>query len=962
MRLGGIVVEFFIVLLVLGLLAFPICAIWGFVIAWENRSQARVFAARLTAIEAQLGIAGPAAALGPLPATETSPAPVAEPPAVPEAPIPVAEAAPAPVAEAAGTPPDRVPDLPPFEMPPDAAPTALPAPVSGPGFEESLGTRWAVWVGGVALALGGLFLVRYSIEQGLLGPGARIAAGALFALALIAAGEWMRRREGASPFAAIPSAHVPGVLTAAGTSTAFATAYAAYALYSMIGPAAAFVTLGAIAVVTMLASALHGPALAALGLVGALASPLLVASAEPKPWPVVLYLAFVVFSAYGLARLRLWEWLALSAAVGAILWGWLFTLLGGADPMPAMAHVLIQTALAGAFLVADPHRRTSDEEARVDWLSGGVLLAFAVLAIVIVASVHAGTARPAFAGAAALMMLGLAYRFAPVAPAAAWAVLIGLGTMLVWPVAREAGAEPRNIYPDFSGTSPRPQAVETYLAFAAGLFALIAGSSLWRVARGRRLPAETAAWFVGAATAGPLLALVVAYWRVTAFDRSVSFALVAAVLAAAFASAAGWLRRLEGEAQEEVAQEEVAQAAEEVQEAPEGDRPWAPGMDAVRLALGATASAAVAALAAGLTFALDKGMLTVAFALAALGTAWVAERTAVPVLRYVVGALGIVVVGRILYDPLIAGGELGSTPIFNWLLWGYGVPAASFFLASRLLERSGRDRVVRFAESLSIVFAALLVYFELRHWLQGGDVFADASDHLEMGLIATAGLAFALVMVRAQARRPDPVYHVASLVFGAITLGVSALGLAILVNPLWSGDEVMGGAVFNSLIPAYLLPAVLAGLLYRAARGVRPDWYVRAAGGLALGLHLLYTVLEIRRLFHGPSIDASLRTGQGELWTYSLALLLIGILILVAGFLRDSRSLRLLSGGYIIAAVLKVFVIDLANLQGVTRALSFIGLGLALVGIGLAYQKLLGRRAGPPPAAPPPAEPAAPAA
>jgi uncharacterized membrane protein len=62
-------------------------------------------------------------------------------------------------------------------------------------FEEKLGSRWAVWVGGVALALGGLFLVRYSIEQNLLSPATRIALGGLFALALIAAGEWLRRRE-----------------------------------------------------------------------------------------------------------------------------------------------------------------------------------------------------------------------------------------------------------------------------------------------------------------------------------------------------------------------------------------------------------------------------------------------------------------------------------------------------------------------------------------------------------------------------------------------------------------------------------------------------------------------------------------------------------------------------------------------------------------------------------------------
>src|SRR5512135_1939132 len=52
-----------------------------------------------------------------------------------------------------------------------AAPPPRPGPLS---FEERFGTRWVVWVGGVALALGGIFLVRYTIQQGLIGPGVRI--------------------------------------------------------------------------------------------------------------------------------------------------------------------------------------------------------------------------------------------------------------------------------------------------------------------------------------------------------------------------------------------------------------------------------------------------------------------------------------------------------------------------------------------------------------------------------------------------------------------------------------------------------------------------------------------------------------------------------------------------------------------------------------------------------------------
>ena len=50
------------------------------------------------------------------------------------------------------------------------------------------------------------------------------------------------------------------------------------------------------------------------------------------------------------------------------------------------------------------------------------------------------------------------------------------------------------------------------------------------------------------------------------------------------------------------------------------------------------------------------------------------------------------------------------------------------------------------------------------------------------------------------------------------------------------------------------------------------------------------------------------------------------------------------------------FVLDMAVLTGLPRALSFIGLGVVLIGMGLFYQRLLFRSA--PPAAAPPGQPA----
>ncbi|MGL4239615.1 MAG: DUF2339 domain-containing protein, partial [Beijerinckiaceae bacterium] len=113
------------------------------------------------------------------------------------------------------------------------APAAAVVPAAKKDFEEVIGTRWAIWVGGVALALGSLFLVRYTIEAGLLGPAARLILGFLFSVALIAAGEALRRgvmlpRLGD---AKLPVEHAPLALTAAGTVGLFGVVYAAHALY-----------------------------------------------------------------------------------------------------------------------------------------------------------------------------------------------------------------------------------------------------------------------------------------------------------------------------------------------------------------------------------------------------------------------------------------------------------------------------------------------------------------------------------------------------------------------------------------------------------------------------------------------------------------------------------------------------------------------------------------------------------
>ena len=96
--------------------------------------------------------------------------------------------------------------------------------------------------------------------------------------------------------------------------------WAAYALYGFLGPPAAFVLLGIVALVTLGAALLHGPALAALGLVGAEVTPLLAASDKPDYWALYIYLAIVTAAAFAMASLRLWRWLAITALAFGLFW------------------------------------------------------------------------------------------------------------------------------------------------------------------------------------------------------------------------------------------------------------------------------------------------------------------------------------------------------------------------------------------------------------------------------------------------------------------------------------------------------------------------------------------------------------------------------------------------------------------------------------------------------------------
>jgi uncharacterized membrane protein len=85
-----------------------------------------------------------------------------------------------------------------------------------------------------------------------------------------------------------------------------------------------------------------------------------------------------------------------------------------------------------------------------------------------------------------------------------------------------------------------------------------------------------------------------------------------------------------------------------------------------------------------------------------------------------------------------------------------------------------------------------------------------------------------------------------------------------------------------------------------------------------------------------------------EQYSYSIAWLAFGVVLLGIGIAVNSERARLASAVVIALTILKAFLVDMSTLTGVYRALSFMCLGLVLVAIGWLYQRILFRRQKPP--------------
>ena len=134
-----------------------------------------------------------------------------------------------------------------------------------------------------------------------------------------------------------------------------------------------------------------------------------------------------------------------------------------------------------------------------------------------------------------------------------------------------------------------------------------------------------------------------------------------------------------------------------------------------------------------------------------------------PMLRWLAAAAIVLVVARIGWEPRIVGTDVGTTPIFNWILYGYGVPAIVVLDRRTSPAPARRRQAVRMVDSAAILFTVLTAFLEIRHYMNGGDIYRHTSRLGELALQVCTGLAMTIGLEHVRHRTSSIVHDIAAL-------------------------------------------------------------------------------------------------------------------------------------------------------------------------------------------------------
>jgi uncharacterized membrane protein len=766
---------------------------------------------------------------------------------------------------------------------PAPEPGAPPVPPARPvSLEERLGARLPVWIGSIALALAGAFLVKYSFDKGLFSPTVRVAFGVMFGVGLLGAGEWMRRS----------SERVAQGLSAAGVAVLYSCFLAGVHLYRLIPPGVGFGLMALTTVVAVVLSLRQGIMVALIGMIGGFLTPYLVRSGEGGIRGLFAYLLLLQVGLLVVSRRRGWQEVGALSIAGGLVWTviWMLNPFQPGDEIWLGLFLLLSVVSTLVACLAGTPQDTGVRSVLPVWVAaGGGLLAMALVA----GRGGYDTAEWGLFGLIAAGTLVLA-RLRPAFRPLAWvATAVGIVLLGAWGTGLEDGDTGR------------------FLVTAAALGALFAGGA-YLASWGDEKPGQ---WGALSVISGLFLFLI----AVAATEGEVERPLgaVALGIAALYLIAALPVARRRPAMDPMLASLAVAVTAFVSLAVPlELERQWLTVAWAVEVvALVWLAGRFQLPVLSGLARAVAIGV-TIRLLLNA------------SVLDYPIGD-----------HPLVHWLWYGyGVPVLAFI-------AAAVVARRNTRLQEGDRQFATLLEAGALAFAFVLVTLVIRQLFHPGDPGSGEIVLAEWGALIVAWAAMGWGLLIASRRRPEPLPSLewgsqAILIASALAM---ILGPVLAGNPLWTGEPVGETPVLNLLLWVYGVPAVLFALAAAELRRRETRLPLAPAFSiLVLVLAFALVSLEVRQLFQGDVLSGP-ATSVVERWSYSAAWIAFGAVLLMLGVARRGKMLRYASLVVMLLVIGKVFLYDMANLSDLWRVFSFLGLGVSLLALAWVYQRFVFR-------------------
>ncbi len=796
------------------------------------------------------------------------------------------------------------------------------------GLKLWLRENWVLATGAASLALAGVFLVQYGAEHGMLTPFWRVMAALTFGIALIAGAEVIRRRFGDETEGA--AQYLPSALAGAGLITLFAGLLSARVMYALIDAGPGFAALCLVSVLALVLGWFYGALLTALGILGASAAPFLVGGQSQAPWMLYYYFALIALVGLGVDTKKRWAWISVLALVAPLI-SCLLLYLSGAGELHFLSALLLIAAAtliiperslwprhrgAAVFdLIGTPRGRLQGGRKHPEFptrLSAAIVCVLSAAAFMVALQAEqAAVTTLAIATLSVLLLATLIWlRAAPalfdhalVPGLALLAVILveGLGFGPLFLAFQAALQRPPETAP--------PQTVWALVAIGALGSVLAFQRMRWTLIAtdaedGDKGADRSLFWALSAAVFAPALVLVLEFtWAPAVVHGTYAWAVVVLALAAL-----------------------MTLLAERSARGPQ---------QALRVAL--FAIAALTLIAFALFLLLSKTALTLALAVMVLLVVLIDKKFDLPALGIFVQVGVAVITYRLVLDPG-----------FTWALardymdqsFHYVTPLLQITLAylgslcllslAWMQARLPREKTALVLESAAATIGAVFLSILIQRLLP-----AEMRDsHAGLGLLATVWAASCLnqlYRLQASGRFSRVLRSLLALVYGGVAL-LCILGLFVVTNPLVSTVETVAGPlILDSLAAAYLPLAVVFAIA--AWQLDSPRRWVRSGFAIAASfLASFYVALEIRRFWRGDDLSLP-GVSDPELYSYTVAMLLAAAALLIMAFWRRSTALRKLAMAGVVLTIAKVFLLDMNGLSGLTRVFSFMGLGLALVGL-----------------------------